>query len=79
MPHATLTFDLNDPDDKRAHLECVKAPNVIMVVYDLNEFLREKMKWDETLTEEQYKVYETISDKLHEIVNEADLANLIFE
>ena len=79
MPTANLTFDLNEPDDRRAHLECVKAPDVIMVVYDLNEFLREKMKWDETLTEEQYKVYETISEKLNELVNESDIANLIFQ
>lgn len=79
MPTATLTFDLNDPDDKRAHLECLKAPDVIMVVYDFNTFLREKLKYDENLTEEQYKVYETVSDKLHEIVNASDLSNLIFE
>lgn len=78
MPTATLTFDLNEPDDRRAHLECVKAPDVIMAIYDFNAFLREKMKYGE-LPEEQYKVYETISDKLHEIVNESDLSNLIFE
>ena len=79
MPTATLTFDLNEPDERRAHLECVKAPDVIMAVYDFNNFLREKMKYDDKLTEEQYGVYETVSDKLHEIVNDADLANLIFE
>ena len=78
MPTATLTFDLNDPDERRAHLECLKASDIIMVVYDLNTFLREKLKWAE-LTEEQYKVYETVSDKLHELVNESDLSNLIFE
>ena len=79
MPTATLTFDLNDSDEKRAHLECIKAPDIIMVIYDFNNFLREKMKYDDKLTEEQYGVYKTVSDKLHEIVNDADLANLIFE
>ena len=79
MPTATLTFDLNDPDERRAHLECLKASDIIMVVYDLNTFLREKLKYDENLTEEQYKVYETVSDTLNEIVNASDLSNLIFE
>lgn len=78
MPTATVTFDLNEPDERRAHLECVKAPDVIMVVSDFNDFLREKLKWAE-LTEEQYKVYETASEKLHEIINDAGLSNLIFE
>ena len=78
MPTATLTFDLNEPDERRAHLECVKAPDVIMVVSDFNDFLREKLKYSEP-TEEQYKVYETASEKLHEIINDAGLSNLIFE
>lgn len=79
MPTATLTFDLAEADDRRAHLECIKVSDVIMVVYNLKQFLREQLKYNEKLTDEQYKVYETVSDKLYELVNESDLANLIFE
>lgn len=78
MPTATLTFDLSDPDDVRYHMECVKASDIIMVVYDLDQFIHNKLKWDEQLTEVQYKVYEQISEKLHELVNNSELANLIF-
>lgn len=78
MPTATLTFDLTDPDDIRSHLECIKASDVIIAIDEFNNFLRGKLKYDDTLTAEQYKVYETVSDRLHEIVNDADLANLIF-
>lgn len=78
MPTATLTFDLNEPDERRSHLECLKAPDVIMAVYDLNQFIYENMNGRQT-NEEQYKIYETVFDKLHEIVNERNLANIIFE
>jgi len=78
MPKATITFDLSDPDDKRVHMECMRAQDLIMVMYDFNDFLRNKLKYEQ-LPDGQYEVYETISDEFHRLVNEADLSNLIFE
>jgi len=32
---ATLSFNLEDPDDRRAHLRCVKAEDMAQILWDI--------------------------------------------
>ena len=78
MATATLTFDLNDPGDRREHIQCSRAGEMLLVIYDFNIFLREKLKYSEC-SDEKMDAYQEVSDKLHELINDSDLSNLIFE
>ena len=40
MPTATLTFDLNDPDDAAAHRRAVNATAAYSVLSSMDEWLR---------------------------------------
>ena len=42
MTKAILTFDLDDVDDKMAHLRCVRSINMSMLLFDLRyNFVKE--------------------------------------
>jgi hypothetical protein len=41
---ANLEFDLNDPDDKQAHLRCVKALDMALALSTLREQFRQLEK-----------------------------------
>lgn len=32
---ATLTFNLDDPDDRKAHLRCVKSTDMAIALFDI--------------------------------------------
>lgn len=67
MPKVTFTFNL---PEEREELELAqKGPHLSSVLDDLDNYLRHKLKY-ETLTEEQYAVYEDVRKKLYELRNE---------
>ena len=79
MPKATLTFDLSDSDERRSHLEATNVSDIIMVAYDLDDWLRDEVKYNDKLTEERLNAYETVREKLHQLANDSGVSNLIFE
>lgn len=40
---AKLEFDLDDPDDKRAHLRCVKATDMAIMLWDIRHNMRKRL------------------------------------
>lgn len=40
MSKAILEFDLNDPDDARAHMRCVKATDMALAIWDIMHRMR---------------------------------------
>ncbi len=55
---AILKFDLDDPEDARAHLRCVKALNMAIVLFDLVYNFRKQS--DENMDE----LYRLINEEL---------------
>lgn len=43
---ATLEFDLNDPDDRMAHLRCVKSTDMAIVIFQIVSNLRKQVDWE---------------------------------
>jgi len=78
---AILKFDLSNPekDDDFDFKLAVKSKDLAFVIYDLNDFLRSEIKRNDSLTDEQYKVYETIQNKLIEFVTDRDVMNITLE
>ena len=53
---ATLTFDLDDPQDVESHLQCVKAAKMVGLISELKHNFWRKWKHDEEdFTLDNYK------------------------
>lgn len=66
---ATLTFD--EEDDLLTALQGYKYR---LALWDLDQFLRGEMKYNDILTAEEYNYAELIREKLHEILRDYHIA-----
>lgn len=57
---ATIKWDLNDPDDARNHLRCIKALDMACVLWELRN-MRKELEWME---EQGELTAETVIDKV---------------
>ena len=65
MTTATLTFD-----DENDLLVAINGYKFKLALWELDQFLRSEMKYNEKLTSEQYEYAEMLRDKLHEFIND---------
>lgn len=56
---AILKFNLDEPDDVVAHMRAVKALDIMLALWDIDQHLRAETKYNESLTGEA-------SDALHQ-------------
>lgn len=61
----TFEFDLNDPDDVREHRLHTKAKDLAIAVWDYDQYLRGRLKYEE-LSELEYKSLDEARTKLRE-------------
>ena len=75
---ATLDFNLDDSDDARAHLRAVKALDMALALWDMDGYLRAKIKYGE-LDGKVYDAFQEARDELREIMqrHHVDLDELI--
>jgi hypothetical protein len=79
---AILKFNLEDPEEKRAHLRCVKALDLALATYDfinlLNKIREKEDAMNKDMTAKQIKIFidrrineiiEDYSINIHELVN----------
>lgn len=67
MPKAILEYDL--PEERDDFDLAMKAAHLDYVIYELDNYLRGKLKYGE-LTDDQDRLYQEIRDKLTELKNE---------
>jgi hypothetical protein len=68
---AIIKFDLHEPDDAREHKRMLKAIDMQMVLWDISQELRAKIKYaPDGTSEDTYKAYEEISDFFYGKLNE---------
>jgi hypothetical protein len=65
MTSATLTFD-----DENDLLTAINGYKFKLALWQLDQFLRSEMKYNDKLTEEQYEYAEIVRNKLHEFIND---------
>ena len=70
---ATLEFNL--PEEQYEFNNAIKGGNWKNVCWDIDQYLRKHIKYDESLSEEQLRVYEGIREELYSfmIENKVDL------
>ena len=68
MQIACLRFNLDDSDDKKAHLRAVKATDAYIVLWDTFQFMRTIIKYgdDEKEAEVMEKLRDYMQDKMDE-------------
>ena len=68
MTSATLTFD-----DETDLLTAVNGYKYKLALWDLDQFLRSELKYNEELTAEKHEYAEMLRDKLREILDDYQL------
>jgi len=70
---ATLEFNL--PEDQPEFNNAIKGGDWKHICWQMDQYLRKRIKYDESLSEEQLRVYEGIREELYSfmIENKVDL------
>ncbi len=69
MAKATLTFDLNDPDDQCKYRCASKATDMWLVLWDLDQWLRRQHKYDAGEIDLEEAGW-SVRQKLHQILDD---------
>lgn len=79
MAKAILEFDLNEPDDVTTHKRVMKALDMAIVLWDMDQYLRAQIKYNDNLTSEAYDVLDKTREQLREFMNQhnVDLDELL--
>jgi hypothetical protein len=72
---AQLTFDLFDAEDMIEHKRCIKALDICMAIWEMDQYLRTKTKYEsEGMSSEVYDAYDSMREKLREILEERSIS-----
>jgi len=66
---AKLEFDLDNEEDMNQYKMINMASNMHMFIWQYDQELRRKVKYDESLTEEQYRVWEQARELFYDKLN----------
>ena len=67
---AILKFNLDNPDDTIAHMRCVKATDMALMLWDIKQNIRSKLKYDEKLSEAEFHQWEIMQDEFYSFASE---------
>jgi hypothetical protein len=71
MVKGILEYDLNDPDDKVAHLRAVKSLDMAIAFWDITHNTKKGLEWAlENKDVDKYEVLEMVFEKIYEILDE---------
>jgi adenine specific DNA methylase Mod len=79
---ATLSYNLNDPDDRMAHLRAVKSLDMASALFEITRNLKKQVerKYEDDTTEyDSFDVIQDVFDRIYEILgdNNIDIDELI--
>ena len=74
MAKAILEFDLNEPDDRDEHTLMLRSLDLCLVLWDMDQYLRTQIKYNDNLTDGEYKAFDEARTKLYEIMNERSIS-----
>ncbi len=73
MPKAILEYNLDEVDDRDAHLRAIKSLSLTLALWEMDQHLRSELKYgtrEGELSDEAYTAIERTREKLHEILDE---------
>lgn len=73
MAKAILEFDLNDFDDKMSHMRAVQSLDMASSLWDIEQYFRKEIKYNESLSQEAYDALEKARDEFYRILSEHNI------
>ena len=74
MAKAKLKYDLDDFDDRMAHLRAVKSLDMAMALWDITHNTKKGLEWSMEGNEiDKYEALEMVFDKIYEILEEHNI------
>jgi hypothetical protein len=70
---AKLEFDLDDFDDRMAHLRCVKSTDMASILFEMTMNTRKKITMGYDGTDEYYRGVDAVFNKLYELMEEHNI------
>jgi len=61
-------IEFNLPDDQDDFTFATKGLKYYLVLWDMDQWLRSKLKYDDTLTDGQYEAYEKTREELRDLM-----------
>jgi hypothetical protein len=74
MPKAILEFDL--PQEEYEHKMALWGTDYMLVLWELDNWLRAILKYDDNISDDEYKAYDATREQLQTLMEER---NVIFE
>jgi hypothetical protein len=73
MAKAIMEYNLNDPDDVKAHLRAIKSTDMAIAFFEIDQFLRSESKYNDN------QIAFALREKIHNIMSNhgVDLDELI--
>lgn len=74
MAKAILEFDLNDHEDQATHLRAIKALDMALCLWDIDQYLRAQTKYaPDSMPEEVYEALNKAREEFYRILNDHDV------
>lgn len=74
MAEAILKFDINDPDDRKAHFRAVKSLDMASALWNITHNTKKGLEWSIDGKEiDKYEVLEMVFDKIYEILDDHNI------
>lgn len=70
---AKLEFDLDDFDDRMAHLRCVKSTDMASILFEMTMNARKRITMGYDGTDEYYRGVDAVFNKLYELMEEHNI------
>lgn len=74
MAEGILKFDLNDFDDRIAHLRAVKSLDMALALWSIIHNTKKNLEWSfESQEIDKYEALDLVYEKIHEILDEHNI------
>ena len=70
---ATIEFNLAEPYEVREHFRMLKAVDMSIALFDIEQMFRNKLKYDEDLPDDAYNEIDKLRNLFYEIIDEQAL------
>lgn len=75
MPKATLEYNLEEQDERMAHMRAVKSLDLILAIWDIEQYLRSNTKYaPDSMNSEVYEAFQKVRDNFYRILDEHNIS-----
>ena len=66
-------IEFDNFEEEKELFDCLNGTKYKILLWDTKQLFRNTLKYDETLSEEQYLIVEKLQEKFHEIIENVEL------